>query len=233
MIFTCEDCQYRTVDEGKQIGCQLGLADKIGFKDGDTNYVLDNICVSKNKSEEERRVRLGYIFIIPNLCDNSIAKLAYNVSLIKSKNPLWIGVSVNNGADVSAIKNILEGIDTTYNIIENYDEIYDKHKIDQFIKYLKHGWTYVNIIGEYFNHNAKEVLDKAIFNDCKRFVIVKNSEDDNVYDINNTCFYNMIYRYLKGSLPIDEEQPRALWPTFENKVESQNPEFVLRWKDIK
>ena len=52
--------------------------------------------------------------------------------------------------------------------------------------------------------------------------------------INGCCFFNFIYKAVKGSDPIVDEANEIIYPkTFFEKIEESAPSMVKYWKDIK
>ena len=106
-------------------------------------------------------------------------------------------------ANNEKIINILDGLNIKYNIVCNYDKIADLYKLDQFIKNYKNGWTLVNVVGEYFNHNAKQV------------------------------YFNFIYRYVNGSRPdFNEEEQVYYTKSLYEKISAKDPSMIKTWKEI-
>ena len=70
------------------------------------------------------------------------------------------------------------------------------HKI---IKNIKTGWTLVNIVGQPFIKNAKEILEKKINDNLERFALIIPEEDT----VNSICFFNIFFKiYITICLPI-------------------------------
>jgi len=226
-IFSCEDCPNAIIQNDKQIGCAINLADSLGIEESDGKFFeLGRVCLSKNDKPD---VKLGYIFILKDKIEYE--SLLSNLLAIKSKNPIWIGIS--NGAEELS-KQIIDFINTNipnvkFNIITNYDNILDTECIDKFTKSLANGWTYVNIVGQYFNPSVKDLLQKFIIQDSQVACLIKDSDTDS---LNNTCFFNFIYKYLKGSKPKVLEDDTIELKTFFEKVQEQQESMIFDWSAL-
>jgi hypothetical protein len=203
-ILSCEGCRYEI-----DTGCSLGLIEKLGTaEDQNGDISLTKICMYKNKDIDEIDIKMGYVFILNDL--KYFDTLRSNIELIKDKNPIWIGIS------------------------HNYDELSDLYRLDQFKKNYKNGWTLVNVVGEYFNPNAKSQVEKYIFKDFKSAGIIKDNKDPKDLSINNICFFNLIYKFLKGNDPeVDEVKEVVYYKSVFDKILEQNPEMFKTWEEIK
>lgn len=229
---SCEDCKYAILKNEEQVGCSIDKIDKLDpIKDSGKFFQLNKVCLFKNKQEEEVDLKLGYLFIVNS--NDKIKNLEYNISLIKDKNPVWIGVIHDDIEYNEKIINILDGLNIKYNIVCNYDKIADLYKLDQFIKNYKNGWTLVNVVGEYFNHSAKEVLENFIINNSGKAAIIKDSNDPEDFGVNNICYFNFIYRYVNGSRPdFNEEEQVYYTKSLYEKISAKDPSMIKTWKEI-
>jgi len=226
-IFSCENCPNAIIQNDKQIGCAINLADSLGIEESDGKFFeLSRVCLSKNDKPD---VKLGYIFILKH--KSEYENLLSNLLAIKSKNPIWIGIS-NRVEELS--NNIIDFINTNipnvkFNIIISYDDITDDECIDKFAKSLGNGWTYVNIVGQYFNPLAKDLLQKFIIQDFQIACLIRDSDANS---LNNTCFFNFIYKYLKGSQPKVLEDDTIELKTFFEKVQEQRESMIFDWSKL-
>lgn len=227
-ILSCQECRYEI-----ETGCSLGLIEKLGtVEDQNGNISLSKICMYKNKDVEEIDIKMGYVFILNDL--NNLDILKSNIELIKDKNPIWIGISHNFPDKAKDIIDMLKSYNLKFNTISNYDEIPDLYKLDQFKKNYKNGWTLINVVGEYFNHEAKSQVEKYILKDFKSAGIIKDNKDPNDLSINNVCFFNLIYKFLKGNDPeIDENKEVVHYKSIFGKLFEQNAEMFKTWEELK
>lgn len=243
-IFSCYKCKHAIIKNSKQVGCEenklekLISDDKAQILDDDYFYSLEKVCLFKddnntaNKSEVD--IRLGYIFILNDA--NKLDILKNNINLIKDKNPIWIGVTHQFEDLNSDIVNILEAANCKYNIIINYKESDDVFKPDQYMNQYLNGWTLINIVGEPFNSNAKEILQDCIINkDLVAAAIVDTCDDSK---INNVCFFNILYKYLNGSkleLKDSEDDSGEITgyvKSYIRKVLETKSSMIKTWKEL-
>jgi len=224
-IFSCENCKSAVLDGDVQVGCKLNLSNSLkilGMSNG--YYELGRVCLSKNSVPE---IGLGYIFILKD--EKDIDELFNSIESIRNKNPLWIGISSAIPNSINDLINKVKSlVSCHFNIIENYELVDDFSRLDQFIKNYKNGWTLVNVVGESFNPDAKEILHKYIVEDLKVAGLIKDEGET----VNNCCFFNLIYKYLKGSAPIIENEEDIILKTFFEKVEEAQPSMIKNWKDL-
>ena len=161
---------------------------------------------------------ISYIFILKNADD--VSKFT-NVFTKVLKEAVWIGVSAVPECE-SDLKSILGKSQVKYNLIINNENFSDYYKLDQFLPHLKNGWTYVHEIGDTFQDGVNEKIKKFISNNGKFAFIT-----DGIEDINNTCFYNIIYKMLHGNKP----EPDQII-NFYHKVERESPNMIKKWKDV-
>jgi len=224
-IFSCQSCKHAILENDSQKDCNLNLLETLPVV-GELNgyYELGRVCLSKSEIPD---VNLGYIFVLK---DDSLVDLMFeNIEKIKDKNPLWIGINSDFIGKSEIILNRLQSIiSCKFNIISNYDPISDFDRLDQFMKNYKNGWTLVNVVGEEFNPDSKDVLQKYIIDNAGIAGLIKNNEN-----INGWCFFNMIYKYLKGSIPeIEKDTEIITTDTFLEKIEKQQKSMIKNWGDI-
>lgn len=227
-ILSCEGCRYEI-----DTGCSLGLIEKLGTaEDQNGDISLTKICMYKNKDIDEIDIKMGYVFILNDL--KHFDTLRSNIELIKDKNPIWIGISHNFPDKAKEIIDMIKLYNLKFSIISNYDELSDLYKLDQFKKNYKNGWTLVNVVGEYFNPNAKSQVEKYIFKDFKSAGIIKDNKDPKDLSINNICFFNLIYKFLKGNDPeVDEIKEVVYYKSVFDKILEQSPDMFKTWEEIK
>jgi hypothetical protein len=226
-LFSCNTCKNAELTSGIQTGCSLNLSNSLkilGMTDG--YYDLGRVCLSKNSKPE---IGLGYLFILKE--EKYIDELYKNIESIKDKNPLWIGVSSDISGQIDNIATKIKSlVSCKFNIVETYESLVDDFsRLDQFAKNYKNGWTLVNVAGESFKSDAKEILQKYIIDDLKVAGLVKDEADES---INNYCFFNIIYSFLKGSNPKIEEDGTIILKNFLEKIEEAQPSMIKNWGDL-
>lgn len=180
-------------------------------------------------------IKLGYIFILND--ENNIETLKENLLAISDKSPLWIGVS-NLFADRNQeISSLIESTnpDVKYNIISNYENIDDLYKLDQFIKEYKNGWTLANVVGKTFNANTKDILTKYINDQKEVFCLIVQDKEAEVPEVNNLCYFNFIYVYLRGNCPeYIEEDDSLISKSILDKVRETQKEYrmIRNWEEL-
>ena len=235
---SCKDCKFAICSDNVQTGCECNKIEKFVEQNtasmGENGfYNLNRLCMFKRfvdwegSLEDETQIKMGYIFILNS--ESNFDQLEYNINQIKDKSPLWIGVICTNAQPKKSIIELLNSIGCKYNIITDYLEKQEWFYIDTFIKHIKNGWTLVNIVGKEFIVDAKEKMHQVINEDLRVIGLVTPEEDS----LNGICFFNIFFKYHKGSLPIfDEESDSYIVESFENKMRRNNPELVVSWSEL-
>lgn len=232
-IFSCENCKHADIKNQIQEGCNLHKLqsfidqDKASFNPEINFYDLNRVCLSKNSDEIALKTKVGYLFILNE--ESKFDVLKKNISLCLENNPIWIGV-VHSSPDLNDdIIEYFKEVPCLHNIICNYDLIDDIYKPDQYIKKYKNGWTIVNVVGEEFNKDLCLSLDAYLDSNQRPVGLIKDDGES----INNLCFFNVIYKFLKGSKPeIDEETEEVTFATYEEKIMLMSPDMIKTWKEI-
>ena len=169
-------------------------------------------------------MRIGYILILKN--PDNFSSLKNHLSAIKDSNPIWVGV-INDFVEYhEEIIDILKTFACEFNVIYNLEKTPDIQKLDQFSKY-KNGWTVVRVAGEDVVDNT-DLLDKYILDGNKIGLIKHNDES-----INGMCFFNFIFKFLKGNkYELNEETKEVIFKTFEEKVIEKDPNMITTWEKI-
>jgi hypothetical protein len=169
-------------------------------------------------------MKIGYLFILNNA--DHINSLKQSLIKVKDSNPIWIGV-INEIPDYhQEIIYFLNNFNCPFNVVCNLDKVPDIFKLDQFKTY-KNGWTVVRIAGENIVDNI-DLLDKYI-SDGNKAAIIKHDNDS----INGMCFFNFIYKFLKGSkYEVNEDTKEVISKTFEEKVLEKDPNMITTWDKI-
>jgi hypothetical protein len=231
-IFNCQNCTHAELENEVQVGCQLGLLkahNPVDINDG--YFDLDRVCMSK--SDSVSNIPFGYIFILKDISKKD--QLISNIKLIKDTNPVWIGISCDFPELGEWITKELSVMmpDIKFNLVCHYNEIDDFAKLDRYKKDLKNAWTYVNIVGDYFNHNVKSDVTNFIIKKAGSAGIIKDNADEKDENVNNLCFFNIFYTFLKGSIPeVDEENDLITIKTFYEKVYEKDPNMIKTWRDV-
>lgn len=169
-------------------------------------------------------MRIGYIFLLNDA--SYFESLKTQLLSVKDSNPIWVGVITEYKEYYDEIIDILNQHNISFNVIYNLEKVPDIHKLDQFSNY-KNGWTIVRVAGEDIVDNI-ELLDKYI-SDGNKIALIKNNEES----INGVCFFNFIYKYLKGSkYEVNEETEEVIFKTFEEKVFEKDPNMITTWDKI-
>ena len=72
------------------------------------------------------------------------------------------------------------------------------------------------------------MLDKYILDGNKIGLIKHNDES-----INGMCFFNFIFKFLKGNkYELNEETKEVIFKTFEEKVIEKDPNMITTWEKI-
>lgn len=161
---------------------------------------------------------ISYIFILRN--ENGIESLLSLVNKV-SEEAVWIGVSTVPECE-SFARRTLDESGVKYNLIINTEEFSDYYKIDQFLPYLKNGWTYVHDIGQTFRDDVHSKIKKFI-EDGGKFALVSDEHEA----INDICFYNLIYKMLRGNKP----EPSQMI-NFYDKIEREDETMIKKWSDL-
>jgi hypothetical protein len=97
------------------------------------------------------------------------------------------------------------------------------------MKNYKNGWTIVNVVGEDFDTNLINTLDFYLNTKTKPIALIKSGEDS----VNEMCFYNFIYKFLKGSkLEVNSETQEIIDKSYEEKVAESSIDMIKTWKEI-
>jgi hypothetical protein len=226
MNWSCEGCFHALFNDVEQVGCKHDLHHKLGYKklEDEIYYSLNRICLQKNKKDAD--IKFGYLFILESR--HLLPVLIEKIGEAKETNPCWIGVSTLFNDTLKDIKETI-GPDIKNNIIINTENYSDYYKLDQFIKDYQNGWTYVHKIGEPYRRNARQTVESFILEKAGRVAMIADEEEA----INDICFYNYIYRALKGNKPeIDPAEGIAKYKSLYHKIEELSPEMIKRWADL-
>ena len=233
----CKGCKFAIINHEMQIGCEQNKVHKFVSKNkaklNENNFFdIDSVCIFKRSSdwngdlERETEVRMSYVFILK---DSNTNELFNNLSLIKDQNPVMVYVISKIVNDKLNIINKLKELNCKYRYIEDYSEQSDRFLLDKMHKDIKTGWTSVNIVGEYFNPNVKKDIHKLINEELEAIGLILPEEDT----VNNLCFFNIFFKYHKGSQPYyDESLDAYIIESFENKMLKHNKNMIKHWSDL-
>lgn len=230
----CEGCKHALFNSEIQTGCKFNLIQNLKGEilSDDLFYTLGKVCLHKNKKQLDVDIKLGYIFILKDLSKLNILKT--NIMSIIDKSPLWIGVNIvtENITKFSTIRDelaqIIEGV-CKYNIIYNQEDYSDYYKLDQFMDYYMNGWTYVNEVGEFFREDAKYSLTQFVLEKGGKAAFIASEKEQ----INDTCFYNFIYKCLNGNkTEFDDETKKFYYKNFYDKVSEKDEKMILEWSNL-
>lgn len=227
-IFSCENCSHAVLDNNKQIGCKLNILNKIShtYNENRQAYDLEKVCQYKDRDPEKVFLKVGYIFVLDDR--DNIKYLKDNIEKIKDRNPIWIAVNNDFPELADDINECLMGLNVPYNIISNYEKIAgDIYRLDQFMSNYINGWTMVNILGKEFNPNLIDILNEYV-NQFNALAIAKHSCDS----INGFTFFNMIFKFLKGSYPSILDDDTIVQKTFIEKVSEVSSTMIRDWREI-
>jgi hypothetical protein len=227
-IFSCENCCHAVINDNRQTGCKLNKLAKIphSMNEDKKFFDLKKVCQYKDRDPNNIKAKIGYIFILDN--PDNIEQLKQNIEQIKNSSPLWIGVNIDFPDLAADINDYLIGLNIPYNIISNYEKIAgDIYRLDQFMNNYKNGWTIVNIVGQTFDINMPTVLNNYL-NDLNSLAIAKYG----CGSLNGFTFFNMVFKYLKGSYPSILEDDTIMQKDFIEKTTEVSPEMIKDWKDI-
>lgn len=232
-ISSCSNCKHVVLDNGIQTACAVNKLNQLieskftEFNTESGHYDLFKVCLFRNKDSSEVKTPVGYIFILNN--ESDIETLKSNIDKALEKNPIWIGI-VHNLVDLA--NNIIikfGSISCPLNIICNHNPTHDIMSLDMFMKNYKNGWTIVNVVGEEFDIDLIDTLNLYLDNTKSAIALIKSDSSS----INQMCFYNFIYKYLKGSLlEIDPKTEEIIDKTYEQKVLDSSPNMITTWKEI-
>lgn len=230
-LISCQDCKHIILSGDSQEGCQLNLLDNLEAQKTDKYYEFNRVCMFKNKDVDEVDVKLGYIFILDDFSKLDI--LQNNLTLIKDKAPMWIGVSSNDPTKNTQIAETLDTVGCKYNIISNFNEVDNIYKLDQFMKNYKNGWTLVNIVGQDFDPDVKNKLNQFVLKNGKKAALIKDTTDPDDFSVNGICYFNFIYKYLNGSkAELNEEENVYYTKSFPQKIAEQSPQMIVAWSEL-
>jgi len=233
-IFSCHDCVHAKMNEGTQEGCELNHLKAMGaFDITDGYFSLSRVCMDKSEVDEKKyvEIQLGYIFIIDG--EKHIDEFKQNLETISTKNPIWVGIVHNAVNKINEILDIVRSTIPTvkFNVITNLNDNMDNFsKLDQFAKHYLNGWTLVNVVGEEFKSDTKEKLQKYIVEDLNVAGLIKDKDNES---LNGACYYNLIYKFLKGSTPeYDDDNELILFKNFFERIEEKQSSMIKYWEDI-
>jgi hypothetical protein len=241
-IDSCKDCKFRVFENGVQNGCSLNKLEKLKSKSISYNpeyYSLDRACIFKRNEgwegdiEKETIPRIGYLFIFKD--KNKFNELKSNI--LKLNNPYWIGV-IHPFEDLQ--KDIIElthnkTSNNKVNIICDFymdKAVNDIYLLDRFDKNYINAWTLVNIVGEEFNPDfIISRLNNFINNELQTASIILNKFS---HTINEMCFFNIYYKYYKGSFTVyNKETDAYISHNLLQKAVADNSSLVKDWSEIK
>lgn len=232
-ISSCSNCKHAVLDNGVQTACAVNKINRLieskfaEFNAESGHYDLFKVCLFRNKDSSDVKTPVGYIFILNDI--SNIDTLKNNIDKALEKNPIWIGIVHNLVDSASDIILKFGYIACPINIICNHNPTHDIISLDMFMKNYKNGWTIVNVVGEDFDIDLIDSLDLYLNNTRSATALIKSSDDS----VNQMCFYNFIYKYLKGSLlEIDPTTEEVIDKTYEQKVLDSSPNMIKTWKEI-
>jgi hypothetical protein len=178
--------------------------------------------------DDLQTLKSNYIFVLKNI--KHLQLLKNILSTIKNKNPMWIGISHDIPEVHEEIIKSCNTLNTPYNVICNYEVPHDLDRLDNFMKNYTAGWTFVNIVGDEIKYNEEAV---HLYSDKNGNPLGLVKEDES---INNTCYFNFLYVYLRGNkAEITEEEDeiqKIEFKTYEQKIYEQSPSMVKTWKEL-
>ena len=225
---TCNNCKNATINNGVQVGCNINIADRLGFDQIESAYYdLKNICLFKNKEKTDVDINMGYILVSQQ--NTTFEDIKQCIDKVLNNNPIWIGVYCYSLDIKDACTSYLNSLQLKYNILLTFSDTSDFDKLDKFIKNYLNGWTHVHIVGQEFKNYSKDLLfQKILIENYKIGLIVENKDN-----INNMCYFNMIYKYLKGSKLIqDEDSGDIIDKTFYEKLKEKSANMIYTWSDL-
>lgn len=175
---------------------------------------MDEVAMSNN-----------YIFVLKDV--SNLELLKDSILEAQNKNAVWIGINHDFPEAHNDIIKFCSSLVVPYNIICNYEVPLDLDRLDNFMKNYHSGWTFVNVVGENLKYN-EGIVDLYANKKSNPLALVKEDET-----INNLCYYNFIYIFLKGSrTEINEETEEVTFDTYEEKVYKKNPAMVKTWEEL-
>ena len=232
-ISSCSNCKHAVLDNGVQTACAVNKLNQLieskftEFNTESGHYDLFKVCLSRNKEISDVKTPVGYIFILNDVSDIDILKSSIDKAL--EKNPMWIGI-VHDLVDLASDVIIkFASTPCPINIICNHSPVHDIISLDMFMKNYKNGWTIVNVIGEEFDIGLIDNLNLYLENTKSAIALIKLNDDS----VNGMCFYNFLYKYLKGSLlEVNPTTQEVIDKTYEQKVLDASPNMLITWKEI-
>ena len=238
-VDSCKECKFALLDDNHvQYGCSLNKSNILRCNHDTAGYYdLQRLCIFKRAKdwdgdiEAETAPRVGYLFILKNKDDMS--KLREN--LTKVKNAIWLGVShfyPELQKELIELSHQVTGHNKV-NVICNFSELNknEYYQIDNFDKNFVNGWTIVNIVGEDFNPETLLSKLKTYINDQLNVAGVFLNKDSN--SLNNMCFFNIYYKYYKGSRPvINPNTDKICYDNFIQKILSDRKQLVKHWEEL-
>lgn len=225
---TCNNCKHAAINNDIQVGCNINIADRLGFDQTESAYYdLKNICLFKNKEKEDVDISMGYIFVSQQ--NTTFEDIKQCIDKVLNNNPMWIGVYCYSVDIKDACTSYLNSLQIKYNILLAFSDTSDFDKLDKFIKNYLNGWTHVHVVGQEFKESSKELLfQKILIENYKIGLILENKDS-----INNMCYFNMIYKFLKGSKLIqDENSGEIIDKTFYEKLKEKSENMIYTWSDL-
>jgi hypothetical protein len=170
-------------------------------------------------------MKSNYIFVLKDI--SHLQLLKDRVLEAQNKNAIWIGINHDFPEVHDQLIEFCSSLTVSYNIICNYLVPLDIDRLDNFIKNYPSGWTFVNIAGENIAYN-ENVVDSYANKNNKPLALVKEGES-----INNMCYFNFLYVFLRGSKPeINEETEEVSFKTYEEKVYDQSASMIKTWEEL-
>lgn len=161
---------------------------------------------------------MGYIFIVRG--DEFIDSFVKRLEEVKLT-ATWVGVSSTPECE-EKLKQVLNDYGVPYNLVINPEDYSDYYKLDQFIRNLRGGCTYVHDVGQFFRSGVFETVFAFVQSGGKFAMIADHYED-----INDTCFFNIGFKTLKGNTPEEDR-----WINYYDKVKSREPHMVVDWLSV-
>jgi hypothetical protein len=207
MITTaCKGCSFSEMSGNMQIGCSLGVLEKLeesgakvsSHEDSDGTYKqVERVCMYRrydwdwnNDIYDEVFIRSNFVVLHTNQRIQDLVDTLNSIKELDTPKPPTVIVchTTNNLSEVYKIGTSIFP-QKNFKCIQMLEINYDNSAYDEGFKRVKNGWTFFITSGDILDKDTLTVLNHAVNHEMKTFVGTSGLE----------CYIGSVYKYLHGN----------------------------------